>query len=255
MTPPTSAWGWRPRADWAIDMAGRAWVAVAVIALKAIAVLNTAGCAAPSLSAETLVVRQPTGWLRTQRPMGNWKALREQHVVLQAFDYSCGAAALATLLRYYFGDPVSEEEILVGILEPLTPAQIQDREANGFSLLDLKHYAERKGYQAVGVELDIPALEQLQGPVLIHLEREGYKHFAVLKGLRGDRVELADPSRGNVRVSIARFIREWAGVALVLGKQGFGLPRQYPLALTDPSGAPMEIEAGRRSLLHSNARY
>jgi predicted double-glycine peptidase len=42
--------------------------------------------------------------------------LRDQNVVLQRFDYSCGAGALATLMRYYFGDAVSEEAILAGIL-------------------------------------------------------------------------------------------------------------------------------------------
>lgn len=220
------------------------------ICLAAVLILAAAlvGCAAPPAFSRNAEIQGVTGWLRTTQPIRTWKELRDRNVVLQNFDFSCGAGALATLMCYYFEDPVSEEEILMGILEPLTPVQIQDREANGLSLLDLKRYAERKGYQAVGVKLDIMDLNRLKGPVLVHLEREGYKHFAVLKGLRGDRIELADPSRGNVRMPIARFVREWSGVALVLGKRGFGLPQAHPLALSDQQFKQMETETARRSL-------
>jgi len=38
----------------------------------------------------------------------------------------------------------------------------------------------------------------------------GYDHFAVLKGVRGDRVYLADPSLGNVRMPMYRFRAMWA---------------------------------------------
>lgn len=206
------------------------------------------GCAGPTRDAEDRRVSLRTGWLRTERPMRTWKDLRDRHVVLQGFDYSCGAGALATLLRYYFEDPVSEQEILLGILQPMTSEEVLDREKNGLSLLDLKQYAERRGYRAVGVRLNYTDLKQLRGPVLIHLEREEYRHFAVLKGMRGDRIELADPSRGNVRMSVLRFAREWSGIALVLGRKGFGLPVVHPLSLSDPEPGRMETEAARRSL-------
>ena len=125
---------------------------------------------------------------------------------------------------------------------------VKDREANGLSLLDLKKYSEQRGYQAVGVKLNYASLPKLMGPVLIHLERKDYRHFAVLRGVRGDRVYLADPSRGNIRMSIDRFAKEWSGIALVLGKQGFGLPKEYPLALEDQVTVPNEMLAARNSL-------
>ena len=190
-----------------------------------------------------------SGWIRSQQPLQSWKSLRDQNVVIQKYDYSCGAGALATLLRYYFGDHVGEEEILLKILAPMTREEVLDREKNGLSLLDLKHCAERLGYQAVGVKLDWANLKQLKGPILIHMESQGYKHFAVLKGIRGDRIYLADPSRGNVRMSVFRFAREWSGFALVLGKKGFGLPRSYPLALDEQAPGQNEMEVARRSFL------
>ena len=54
------------------------------------------------------------------------KELRDQYVVKQEFDYSCGAAALATLMRYYFGDHVTEYEILK-LLESRLGVEEQDR--------------------------------------------------------------------------------------------------------------------------------
>ena len=34
----------------------------------------------------------------------SWRERRDHNVIKQRYDYSCGAAALATLLRYYFED-------------------------------------------------------------------------------------------------------------------------------------------------------
>jgi predicted double-glycine peptidase len=178
--------------------------------------------------------------------------MRDQNVVLQEFDYSCGAGALATLMRFYFGENVTEEGILLSILGSMSREEVEDREKNGLSLLDLKLFAERLGYQAAGVRLNYSSLPQLKGPVLIHLENKEYRHFAVLRGVRGDRIYLADPSRGNIRMSADRFAKEWSGVALVLGKQGFGLPSKYPLALDDQEPVPNEILAARRSLFARN---
>jgi len=212
-------------------------------------ILILQGCAA---SARVPVTAMPirTGPLQGLSTVRSWKELRDQNVVLQRFDYSCGAGALATLMRYYFGDNVSEEAILAGILIPMNENEVKDRQANGLSLLDLKTYAERRGYQAVGVKLNYASLPKLAGPVLIYLEREDYRHFAVLKGVRGDRIYLADPSLGNVRLSADRFAKEWSGVALVLGKSGFGLPQKYPLAVEDQKPVPNEVLAARRSLFN-----
>jgi len=210
--------------------------------------LISADCSVPPIRAPRGALPVRVGTIRAEKMILTWKDLRDRNVVLQSFDYSCGAGALATLLRYYFGEDVSEEEILLRILAPLGPEEISAREKNGLSLLDLKLCAERLGYQAVAAKLTYAALSQLKGPILIHLERDNYRHFAVLKGVRGDRVYLADPSRGNVRISLNRFAEEWTGAALILGKQGFGLPQDYPLALDEQQPVQNEVLPARRSL-------
>jgi predicted double-glycine peptidase len=206
------------------------------------------GCALQAARSPIHVMRVQAGVIRGDKAIRSWKELRDQNIVIQAFDYSCGAGALATLMRYYFGDAVTEEGILLGILGSMSREEVEDREKNGLSLLDLKLCAERLGYQAAGVKLNYASLPKLKGPVLIHLERKDYRHFAVLKGVQGDRVYLADPSRGNIRMSVERFANEWSGIALVLGKQGFGLPQRYPLALEDQELVQNELLSARRSL-------
>lgn len=45
-------------------------------------------------------------------PVRSWKTLRNQRVVKQNLDYSCGAASLATLLNEFYGQSLTEKELL-----------------------------------------------------------------------------------------------------------------------------------------------
>ena len=169
------------------------------------------------------------------------KELRDQYIVKQQLDYSCGAAALATLLTYYFGDKTSERELLELLAANLPQDELKLKEKQGFSLLDIKKVAQTKGYRAAGFKLTIEQLQQLAAPVLVFVEPQGYKHFAILRGVDRGRVFLADPSRGNLRMSISRFLREWHGVIFVLGKSGEEEPTTYPLALSRPDYIQPEL--------------
>jgi predicted double-glycine peptidase len=156
---------------------------------------------------------------RVYKHVANWKELRDKDVVKQKFDYSCGSGALATLMWIGFGDKVSEAEIIKLILGDKSEAEIKDIEKNGYSLLDLKQVAEKMGYTTAMYKLQLVHLRQLQGPVLIYIEHHGLKHFAVFKALKGDRVYLADPARGNTRMSTYRFENEWPGYILAIDKK------------------------------------
>ena len=169
------------------------------------------------------------------------KELRDQYVIKQQLDYSCGAAALATLMVYYYGENTSEKEILELLntrLETMTEEERARKTRIGFSLLDLKVVAQQKGYQAAGFKLSVDQLPQLLAPVIVHVRPFGYYHFAVLRGVAGDRVYLADPGRGNLRMSIERFLDEWQGVVFVLGKAGEEEITRYPLALSRGTDYP-----------------
>src|SRR5437764_6580719 len=57
-----------------------------------------------------VVVRSGTAWLETG--VTSLRALRDAGVVKQRYDYSCGAASLATLLTYGLNDRVDEDGLL-----------------------------------------------------------------------------------------------------------------------------------------------
>jgi predicted double-glycine peptidase len=163
------------------------------------------------------------------------KQLRDMDVVKQALDYSCGAAALATLLIYYYGDVTSEAEILELLQSGLTKKELLVKAERGFSLLDLKRTALAKGYRAAGFRLKPGQLMQLSAPVMVFVEPLGYKHFAVLRGVRNGEVYLADPARGNLRMRLDQFVQEWEqGIVFVLGKAGEEQIRNYPLLPPEP---------------------
>ncbi len=147
--------------------------------------------------------------------------LRGEHVVIQHRDFSCGASSLATILRYYLGEEVHELDVINGLLEVAkehgTLAKIIER--RGFSLLDLKTYAEALGYKSAGYRLDYSDLVELGIPAIVPIIPNGYKHFVVFRGADKHFVYLADPSFGNLAESVAQFKHEWYGytnVALVV---------------------------------------
>jgi len=86
----------------------------------------------------------------------------------------------------------------------------------GLSLFDLKLLAEKRGYLVKGVKIPLSSLQKIPIPVLVHLNIGRYQHFAVLKGVKNNRVYLADPSRGNLEMSPTQFSEEWRGVALLI---------------------------------------
>ncbi len=90
---------------------------------------------------------------RIDVPLRSLKDLRDENLVKQRFDYSCGAAALATILRYGFGDEVTERDILTDLFDLLSEDEEGLRREQGFSLLDLQHVAQARGYKAQGFPL------------------------------------------------------------------------------------------------------
>ena len=169
------------------------------------------------------------------------KELRDLHIVKQQEDYSCGAAALATLLIYYFGDQTTEKELLTLLEQDLTDEERTRKATRGFSLLDLKRVAQAKGYRAGGFRLSMSQLAQVSAPVIVFLEPLDYKHFAVYRGLDRGRVYIADPARGNLRMTLGRFLSEWSGVVFVLSKAGEEQLKDYPLRLPYPLDSQPEL--------------
>ncbi len=143
---------------------------------------------------------------------------RWKHVVRQGLDISCGSAALATVLRYQFGQQVTEDALIRAILKSVNPDEVKRR--GGFSLLDLKRVAMSLGYRVQGYRMTMDNLKNLHLPALVPIQLRGFKHFVIYRGMVGDRVIVADPSFGNTLLEESQFAALWQGIALVVSKDG-----------------------------------
>lgn len=176
-------------------------------------------------------------------PVKSLLEMRRENVVVQDFDLSCGAAALATLLNYQHGESLTEREVTYGLIQREeyleNPEVVQLRQ--GFSLLDLKRYADGLGYEGIGYgRLEFQDLIEF-APIMVPVNFNGYNHFVVFRGVVGEgRVLLADPAWGNRTMARGRFERSWLEYP-EFGKVGFRVARRDG---ADPPNrlAPFELD-------------
>src|SRR5471032_869202 len=133
--------------------------------------------------------------------------LKYKHIVHQAFDFSCGSAALTTILKYHIGVDVTEQQAMEGMLDKGEKEKIIER--RGFSLLDMKRYVGSLGLSGAGFRADIKDLMTLGEPAIVPIDYAGSKHFVVLRGIRDGVVYIADPSAGNIVFSVEEFSHWW----------------------------------------------
>jgi predicted double-glycine peptidase len=138
---------------------------------------------------------------------------RYRHMVRQHTDYSCGAAALATVLRYAYHLVVDETSVIQGMMGVADAAIVQQR---GFSLLDIKHYVESLGMRGRGYRINEARLRSLRVPGLVLMDVRGFRHFVVLKQVHDDTVELADPMLGNRSIPLGDFLAAWPSRAVFI---------------------------------------
>lgn len=136
---------------------------------------------------------------------------RYRNLVRQHTDYSCGAAALATILRYAYHLDADETTVIQGMMGVSDPKLVKER---GFSLLDIKRYVESLGMRGRGYRINEEKLGTLRVPGLVLMDVRGFRHFVVLKQVNGDTVELGDPILGNRTISLDEFIKSWPSRAV-----------------------------------------
>lgn len=157
--------------------------------------------------------------------------LKFRNIVRQAFDYSCGSAALVTLLNSHLGLGVTEQQAMEGMLERGEKEKIIER--RGFSLLDMKRYVASLGVEGAGFRAEVKDLRTLEHPAIVPIDYAGFKHFVVFRGVRDDLVYLADPSAGNIVISVHEFATLWDRNTLFLLYPPKNRPVLGKLALSD----------------------
>jgi uncharacterized protein len=177
-------------------------------------------------------------------PVISYQARPFLTVVRQEHDFSCGSAAVATLLTYHYDRPTTEREAFEAMYAVGDKAKIQ---REGFSLLEMKTYLESLGYQADGFRVSLEKVAHVGVPVIVLIETRGYKHFVVIKGLQDGRVLVGDPARGVEVMSQADFLQLWKdGIVFAIhnadavGRQHFNIAAEWKLRPTAPVGSGVD---------------
>ena len=141
-------------------------------------------------------------------PVRSWREMRDQDVVRQQYDFSCGAASMATIMKYFYDVDVTENGIVQAVLKLKgigEEAHKFEKSDFALSFADLADYGKVLGFKGIGVALDMNGLRKLQIPVILYIKIRSFEHFTVFKGISGGFVHLADPSFGNMKVKMAKF--------------------------------------------------
>jgi predicted double-glycine peptidase len=162
--------------------------------------------AAVGFASSACVAVAPHG-AQAESPVRSLLEIRQEGVVVQQWDTSCGAAALATVLTYTFNHPVAEMTAAKAMLRRTAPLRVRQR--GGFSLLDMKRFVESRGYSAVAYRaLSLDELLGMRSPI-VPIYENGNPHFVVVRGRRDGQLDIADPAFGNRRISVERFEKLW----------------------------------------------
>ncbi|TDF83744.1 C39 family peptidase [Pseudomonas sp. H9] len=170
------------------------------------------------------------------KPIQSVRERKFVDLVQQKTDFSCGAAALATILRQAYWLDVDEAQIIEGMLAHSDQDLVR---VQGFSMLDMKRYVESLGMRARGYRVQPDTLKSIQIPVVVLMDIRGYKHFVVLQKVHNGWVYIGDPVLGHKRYTVDDFVKGWNGIIFAVIGKGYDKTN----ALLDP---PMPLTAKDR---------
>ncbi len=157
----------------------------------------------------------------------SWWEIPFRSVVRQRYDFSCGSAAVATILTHHYGRPTGEQEPFKAMWAKGDKELIRKV---GFSMFDMKNYLTDLGYTTEGFRLKVEDLKKVKRPMIVLLNLNGFKHFVVIKGVNGDRILTGDSVLGLTQYSLQDFEKMWNGIALAVVKTPVPQLPKYNLA-------------------------
>lgn len=132
--------------------------------------------------------------------------MRFHNIKRQKHDFSCGSAALASLLTYHYRRPVEEKAVIEVMYRNGDKEKIR---REGFSLLDMKNYLLSLGLRANGYQQDLDKLVKVGIPAIVLINRKGYMHFVLVQGVTKNKVLIGDPALGRKVVKRKEFEKMW----------------------------------------------
>lgn len=142
--------------------------------------------------------------------------LRFLETVRQRFDFSCGSAAVATLLSHHYGRTTGETEVFLSMWDTGDRQKIRSQ---GFSMLDMKRYLDERGYNADGFRIPASRIAEVGIAGIVLLEHLDQPHFVVVSGAKNGELLVNDPARGVWSVDVAELESLWNGILFVVRGQ------------------------------------
>ena len=127
----------------------------------------------------------------------SYEELRNQDIIRQNYEESCGAASLATLINTLDFKILTEKDVL----EQMDKG---DKKLNTdmVSFLQLKQAAAKLSYDSEGDQLDRATFEKINLPVLVKIEDDPrFPHFVVVINHQGDFIDKSYAKGKKVRVA------------------------------------------------------
>ncbi|RDD62982.1 C39 family peptidase [Ferruginivarius sediminum] len=175
-------------------------------------------------------------------PVESIREARFRTVFLQKYDFSCGSAALASLLTFHYDRPTTEIEVFNTMYETGDQERI---ERLGFSLLDMKRYLAEIGLPSDGYKVSLDRLQKAGLPAIALIDTDGYKHFVIVKGVSEREVLVGDPARGIRPIDRDEFKAMWNGIAFVIksrvaeARDTFNRPETWAVQARAPFGTAL----------------
>ncbi|TLD81282.1 peptidase C39 [Helicobacter sp. MIT 11-5569] len=157
--------------------------------------------------------------LRAEFILKSYQEIKNQRVIRQNYEESCGAAGLATLLNLLENRNFNELDLLKIMSE-------KEMNTDMVSFADLNEAVQKLGFASNAYLIHRNLLDKfIQIPILVKIEDDPrYPHFVVIINHKGDYLQVLDPSFGEYTSSKRQFFSIWdrneqGGYALIVAPQ------------------------------------
>ncbi|EFB5539465.1 peptidase C39 [Campylobacter jejuni] len=177
-------------------------------------------------------------FLKAEFVVKSYQEIKNEKVVRQNYEESCGAASLATLINTLDDNNLTE-------LDLLKTMSGQKLCTDMVSFADLNDAVKKLGYESKSYKVDRKILENIISvPILVKIEDDPrFPHFVVIINHKGNYLQILDPSYGEYISSKREFYSVWdrynkGGFALIVNPKK--QLKDYKLNL--PKSLNFEIE-------------
>ncbi|EDP6887251.1 peptidase C39 [Campylobacter upsaliensis] len=177
-------------------------------------------------------------FLKAEFVVKSYQEIKNEKVIRQNYEESCGAASLATLINILDDSNLTE----LDLLKAMGGQQLY---TDMVSFADLNDAVKKLGFQSKSYKIDRKILESIMSvPILVKIEDDPrFPHFVVIINHKGNYLQILDPSYGEYISSKREFYSVWdrynkGGFALIINPKK--QLKDYKLNL--PKSLNFEIE-------------